>query len=108
VAATVALSMVPRVGAPGEANPARFAFYDASPNPFRRGTTLRFDLPRPSFVELDVYDVRGRRVGTVVSGLRMAGRHEATWSPERAPGGVYFCRFRAGGMIATRKVVRVN
>jgi len=59
-------------------------------------------------VRLEVFDVRGRRVETLVSGIRPAGRHEVEWQPRGARDGVYFVRLDAGGSIATRKLVRIR
>jgi hypothetical protein len=52
---------------------------DSWPNPFREGTSIRFDLPRPERVDLAVYDPAGRRVATLVSGILPAGENTAEW-----------------------------
>jgi hypothetical protein len=76
------------------------------PNPFNPRTTLRFDLPAAGRVRLEVYDVRGRLVGSLVDAELPAGRHEAVWDGRDSEGramasGTYAARLRAGGRIET-------
>jgi len=58
--------------------------------------TLRYALQNPGDVRLDVFDVAGRRITTLVSGVRGAGEHEVAWGGETAYGkarrGIYFAR----------------
>lgn len=78
------------------------------PNPFSRSTMIRYELPRPSNVTLEIFDVRGRKVDTLVAGLRSAGRHEITWAPRGLACGVYFCRMQTEGRVLTHKLVRMR
>ncbi len=92
--------------------PERIAFHPPSPNPFRGTTTLRFDLQREAEVSLELFDLSGRRVATILKGTQPAGRHELPWSPValgRGPlqAGLYFVNFRTGGFSQTRRVVLV-
>ncbi|MBC8424295.1 hypothetical protein H8E07_09250, partial [bacterium] len=54
--------------------------HPAAPNPFNPRTTLRFELTRGGDVRLDVYDLDGRRVRTLVDGYLPAGEHRAIWA----------------------------
>jgi hypothetical protein len=69
--------------------------------------TLRFALHRSEEVRLEVFDVAGRRLTTLVSGVRGAGEHEVAWGGETRSGlarhGVYFARLETpeGRDIAT-------
>jgi hypothetical protein len=89
---------------------AGFAFAAPSPNPFTARTTLAFELPSEGAVTLRVYDVRGRRVRTLLAGANLvAGRHVAIWDGRedaggRAAPGVYFARLEAGGRTVARRV----
>lgn len=98
-------------GAPGGGAVAGPAYiYTCSPNPFRDLTTLRFMLAQRADVDLRVYDVGGRLVGTLVDGMRSAGLHEVTLDPGEggiramAPG-VYFVDFRAGACSQSTKIL---
>jgi subtilisin family serine protease len=93
--------------------PERFALHDNYPNPFNPVTTIRYDLPHPSNVRLDVFNVRGERVATLVDGRRPEGRHAVEWNGRASSGqsvaaGVYFYRLRAGEFMETRKMVLVK
>ena len=81
-----------------------------SPNPFNPETTIRFTLEKVVRVTLSIYDVKGRRVTTLIDDLRSAGLHEARWDGTDAAGssvssGVYFYRMRAGKTNLSRRMV---
>ncbi len=98
------------VGVPG-GEVARTALSGAWPNPFQSGATVAFELARESDVSLEVYDVHGARVRTLASGHWPAGRHEVRWDGRGgapAAPGIYFVRFRADGVAATRRVVKLD
>lgn len=85
----------------------------AAPNPFNPTTTLTFDLAQAGAVQLEVYAVDGRRVATLVSGERSAGRHTAVWrgmdDADRSVGsGVYLVRLRHAGGIEAQRLVLVR
>ncbi len=68
------------------------------PNPFQLATSLPFAIDTPGPVRLEVYDVRGRLVETVLDATLAAGRHAPTWSASGWPAGVYFVRLSHGGV----------
>lgn len=94
--------------------PKRFALHPAVPNPFNPTTRLRFDLPHPSEVSIEVLTVDGRRVRTLVSGARFeAGTGEVVWDGRDdagrvLAGGVYVVRFRTSDFTTARKVQLVK
>jgi hypothetical protein len=93
--------------------PARIAFAPIAPNPARDGAALRFDLPRQAHVELDVYDLGGRRVSMLSNGTWSAGRHAIRWSLHGHGGqpvanGMYLVRFRSGDYQVTQRVLVVR
>jgi hypothetical protein len=80
------------------------------PNPFREGTTIRYDLPRTIDATLTIHDVLGRIVQVLDSGRREAGPHRVTWNGRtgtgaRATAGVYYCRLKAGDHQEARSVL---
>ena len=92
--------------------PLRFALNPNQPNPFSASTQLRFDLPVRSPVRVEVFDLAGRRVATLVDGIQPAGRHSRAWDGRnsrgmRASAGVYLCRMIAGDFTAQRHLVYV-
>jgi len=82
------------------------------PNPARGETRFAFTLSSASTVRLEVIDLAGRRVATLLSGALPAGQHEARWNGGgvrgAAPAGVYFARLEAGSLALTRRFVRVR
>jgi hypothetical protein len=78
------------------------------PNPFNPSTTIRFDLPEPSFVLLDVYDVRGGLVVTLIKEQKPAGSHVIKFEAPHLPGGVYFYRLQTGGFTKMQKMLLVK
>ena len=90
--------------------PAKLALRANYPNPFNPQTTISFDLPRSGMVELNVYDVKGRRVVTLINENMPAGRHEAVWRGFDHKGtpvasGVYFLQLNAESKLLTSKML---
>lgn len=85
--------------------PEAIALRGNRPNPFRTTTTLQYELPEPTTVELAVYDVMGRKVATLASGIQEPGVHTVTWDASPHASGLYFARLNAGGTHHTRKMV---
>lgn len=87
-----------------------FALRQNTPNPFRAGTAIAFQLPTSSRIELRVYDARGALMRTVADAAMGAGRHVMTWDGRNDQGspvaaGVYFARLTtADGLRQTRKM----
>jgi len=92
--------------------PKAFSLMQNSPNPFNPSTTIAFSVPEamPAYVSLEVFDLRGRMVRTLVEGEREAGSYAVFWdgtdnAGRKVPSGVYFYRIQAGNYSQTRKMV---
>ena len=93
-----------------EGLPAVFTLHQNQPNPFNPATTIRFELPSAGDVRLEIYDVAGRRVATLLDGSFEAGQHAATWRGQSDAGhsvssGLYFYRLSGTGFSKTRKML---
>lgn len=82
------------------------------PNPSAGTVTIEFTLPEALSIELDVFDVLGRRVARLDEGERGPGTHTLTWDGLLAHGtpaasGVYLVRLQAGGETRTKRLTRV-
>ena len=80
------------------------------PNPFNSDTIIRFALPSTQEIALEVYNLSGQRVTTLLSGQRSAGRYQVHWDGHTTAGrmlgsGVYFYRLRTGQQLMTRKLL---
>jgi hypothetical protein len=83
------------------------------PNPFTGDTSIDFAIPQKGEVRLDVFDVRGARVATVVDEVLEPGPHRAVWdgrtfARKHAAAGVYFYELQAAGETRTRKMIRLE
>ena len=92
--------------------PRAFALAQNVPNPFNPSTTISYNVPEGSTVRvrLEIFNLRGQLVRTLVDELREAGAYSVVWDGKDRTGrdvssGVYFYRLRAGDFIQTRKMV---
>lgn len=82
---------------------------DAFPNPTRGQATIQYHLRTEAPVRLDVYDVQGRRVQTVVDGSMPAGTHSAEWDASSLASGTYVYRLMVDGEpVATKRATLVR
>jgi hypothetical protein len=95
-----------RVGDP--ALPDEFALLGNAPNPFRGATTFRLRLPAAVAVRLDVFDLLGRHVQSVVDRTLPAGEHHIRWVPAQVPSGTYLYRLTAGSEQRTGTMRRIR
>ncbi len=78
------------------------------PNPFNPSTKISYTLPVGAYVSLNVYNVLGQHVATLVNEYRAAGTYEVLFAPENLPSGVYLYRLKAGSYSATRRMMLVK
>ena len=99
--------------ASGQALPEGFELGQNYPNPFNPTTMIPYELAAAGYVRLEVFNLLGQRVVTLVDGEQAAGRYTAQWDARNAAGqgvaaGVYIYRLLAGGNAATRRMVLVD
>jgi len=80
------------------------------PNPFNGVVTIQYALPQQSDVRLDIYNIVGQRVATVVAGVVAAGYHEAAWDGRDAGGrvvgsGLYLVRLATAEAVLVQRMV---
>ncbi|MEW5702448.1 MAG: FlgD immunoglobulin-like domain containing protein [Candidatus Zixiibacteriota bacterium] len=98
-------------GSPVVARPSRPTRMERlSPNPFNASTGITYALGDAENVHLDIYDILGRRVRTLVSEAQTAGEHEVTWDGtddrgQAVSSGVYFCRLQTESHVDVRQMV---
>jgi hypothetical protein len=78
------------------------------PNPVRESTTLEFSLSSAMHVTLVVYDVAGREVARIVDQHMAGGVHSVAWNARGVRSGLYYGRFKAGDVVATRRFMIVR
>ncbi len=98
---------------PDQGGRSTYKLYPGLPNPFTRGTSIRFNLPSAIPVRLVVYDVAGRRVATLHDGQLPAGLHTLRWdgadtAHTPVASGVYWCVLQAGSRRDSIRLTRVR
>jgi hypothetical protein len=93
--------------------PLTFGLSEARPNPAPGAATVAYQMPRESDVRIDLFDVTGRRVRTLVRDRRPGGFYAALWDGRDDGGGdvasgVYFLRMQAGTFDQTRRLVVIK
>jgi hypothetical protein len=83
------------------------------PNPFNPTTTIEYVLPKNSYVEIQIIDILGQHVRTLVAEEKNAGSHQVTWNGlddagNRVASGVYLYRMTAEGYTETRKLLLIR
>lgn len=90
--------------------PETIKVYQNYPNPFNPETTISFEIPRPAFISLEVFDIMGRKVQTLVNREFdvSAARHEVTFNASRLSSGVYIYRLRIDDLVFIKKMTLVK
>jgi hypothetical protein len=88
--------------------PQEFTLHQNYPNPFNPSTTIHFTIPSDEHVTVEIFDIQGRVVDTLVDDTLIAGWHEATWDGSLHASGVYLYRVKAGMEQRTGKMLMVK
>jgi len=88
--------------------PSKFNLYSNYPNPFNSSTTIRFDVPVATQVQLTVYDLLGRTVEVLANKKFTPGHYMVRWNAANQPAGLYFYRLQAGEFTRTAKMLLVK
>jgi len=83
------------------------------PNPCIERATITYEIPSPGSVRLEIFDVRGRRVRTLMDGVTGNGSAQAIWDCRcdnglRAAPGIYMIRFTSSGMMSAYKLILIS
>jgi hypothetical protein len=89
----------------GEGVPGSYTLRQNYPNPFNPTTNIQFDVVAPGHVRLDVFDVTGRLVSTLVNATLSAGSYQTTFDAKDLPSGMYLYRMTAGDQVLTNKML---
>ncbi len=104
----VRISQPSGVAQTGASSPGRFHLAQNHPNPFNAATTIRFDLARPGPVKIEVFDLLGKSVATVLDEKREAGSHQIHFTGEGLSSGIYYYRLSSDQQTALRKMVLIK
>jgi hypothetical protein len=88
--------------------PDTYYLYPAYPNPFNATTTIVYQLPAASHVKLEIYDIRGAKVATLVDDAQPAGKYTFQWNADTYASGIYFYKLTAQNYSKIRKMILVK
>ena len=83
--------------------PPVFKLFGNYPNPFNATTTIKYDLPKSTFVTLEIFNIEGQLFATLVNEQKTAGRYSSTWDATNVSSGVYIYRITAGDFSDVKK-----
>ena len=92
----------------GSLLPSVFTLHQNYPNPFNPSTNISFDLPRASAVRIDVFNITGQKVTTLIEDYLGAGSHTVTFDGSKLASGVYHYRLIAGDHTESKKMILVK
>ncbi len=85
--------------------PKEFRLQQNYPNPFNPTTTIEFALPKKSTVTLQLFDILGREIATLVDAELESGVHKINFDGKDLASGIYFYRIHAEGFLKTKKLM---
>jgi len=88
--------------------PSDFALHPVYPNPFNPSATISFDIPDVSLVALNVFDVKGALVETLLQENMKPGKYQYNWEPQGLSSSVYFMKLTTVNQTFTQKVTYIK
>ncbi len=88
--------------------PNRFYLSQNYPNPFNPSTKITFALPKAETVKIDVFNIRGQKIETLLNQHMKAGIHEVEFNAENLSSGIYFYRIEAGEFQDVKKMILIR
>lgn len=85
-----------------------YILYQNYPNPFNPTTTIRYELPQDGIVTLDIYDILGQKVKTLINEFKVEGRYEVILNSTGLASGVYIYQLRVNDFITSKKMVLIR
>lgn len=103
------LAVAPKTAGQTALLPTKYELYQNMPNPFNPQTLIKYDLPEAVNVRLEVFNILGQKVKTLVNGYETAGPKSVVWdgtdvSGNKAASGIYLYKITAGSYAAVRKM----
>lgn len=79
---------------------------NAFPSPFTTATAINFSISQPADVEIQVYDVTGKLITTLINSEQQAGQHTIQWDATGVDAGIYFVRMKTENGVVTRRIAK--
>ncbi|MBT7789059.1 MAG: T9SS type A sorting domain-containing protein [Calditrichaeota bacterium] len=88
--------------------PTELALNAIYPNPFNSETVIKYSVPGNKDLNINVYDIAGRQVANLATGMHAAGNYTVSWNALDMSAGVYFVRMQSGQNMSVKKVILVK
>lgn len=88
--------------------PVKFSLNQNYPNPFNPSTTISYSLENSGIVQLEVFNIQGQRVATLVDGKQQQGEHELAFDASNLSSGIYIYRLQTATQTLTRQMVLIK
>jgi hypothetical protein len=88
--------------------PKDFILYTNYPNPFNPATTIKYALPEPSNVKLEVYNIMGQKIGTLIDSNQEAGFHQSEFDGSSLASGIYIYKIKSKSIETHKSFVSVK
>jgi hypothetical protein len=85
--------------------PLEFALEQNYPNPFNPSTIIKYSIPENGYVTLDVYNLLGEKVASLVNGVQEAGRYEINFDASNLASGIYIYNLKSGSFNSVKKML---
>lgn len=85
-----------------------FALHRNYPNPFNPKTIINYELPMANDVELNIYNLIGKKVATLVSERQNAGSYQVEWDASGFASGIYYYKIKAGKFVEAKKMILIK
>jgi len=85
-----------------------YVLYQNYPNPFNPTTTIRYELPQDGVVTIEVFDILGQKVRTIVDEFKKADRYEVTFNSTGLASGVYIYSMKVNDFLTSKKMVLIK
>ena len=85
--------------------PAEFSLGQNYPNPFNPSTIIHYGIPDEAVVKLEIFDLLGRQVASLVHEKQIPGFYQVSWHAGDLPTGIYFYHLQAGSFVQTKKLI---
>ncbi|MDD5360980.1 MAG: T9SS type A sorting domain-containing protein [Ignavibacteria bacterium] len=88
--------------------PMKFELYQNYPNPFNPETKIKFDIAKNAPVKLEVFDITGKLINSIVNANLEPGKYEFTLNAQSNPSGTYFYKLEAGDYRMTKRMILIK
>ncbi|HPS65567.1 MAG TPA: T9SS type A sorting domain-containing protein, partial [Ignavibacteria bacterium] len=92
----------------GEVVPVKYQLYQNYPNPFNPATIIKFDIPKSDFVTIDIYDITGKLVSSLLNEYKTSGTYEIKFEAANLASGVYFCKMSSNAFSDVKRMVFIK